>query len=76
MEEGQDELVIQAFAQNLKRIRREKELSIRDLADLAEMNLGNLSDLELGKKNPLLTTIYALAKALGVEPWELVPTVK
>ena len=76
MDDRQDELVIQAFAHNLKRLRREKDLSIRDLADLAEINLGNLSDLELGKKNPLLTTVYALAAALGVEPRDPVPTVK
>ena len=71
MDDRQDERIIQAFGQALKRIRLEKGYSTRELADRAEMNLGNLSDLELGKKNPLLTTVVRLADALGVDPGEL-----
>lgn len=71
MDHSQEERIIHAFGENLKRLRMEKGLSTRDLADKAEMNLGNLSDLELGKKNPLLTTVYALAEALGVRPADL-----
>ena len=70
MDDRQDERIIQAFGQALKRIRMEKGISTRELADRAEMNLGNLSDLELGKKNPLLTTVVHLADALGVDPQE------
>lgn len=68
MDHKEEERIIQAFGDNLKRLRNEKGLTTRQLADKAEMNLGNLSDLELGKKNPLLTTVYALAHALGVPP--------
>lgn len=71
MDHSQEERIIHAFGENLKRLRMEKGLSTRDLADKAEMNLGNLSDLELGKKNPLLTTVYALAEALAVRPADL-----
>lgn len=71
MDHSQEERIIHAFGENLKRLRMEKGLSTRDLADKAEMNLGNLSDLELGKKNPLLTTVYALAEALGVRAADL-----
>lgn len=73
MDHRQEEKLIKAFGRNLKRIRTEKALSTRQLADLAEMNLGNLSDLELGKRNPLMTTVIKLARALGVEPATLLP---
>lgn len=71
MDHSQQERIIKAFGENLKRLRREKGWSTRELADKAEMNPGNISDLELGKKNPLLTTVYALAEALGVHPADL-----
>lgn len=73
MDHSQEDRLLQQFGDNLKRARTEKGLSTRQLADLAEMNLGNLSDLELGKKNPLLTTVYRLAEALGIHPGELFP---
>ena len=71
MDHNEEERIIKAFGNNLKRLRTEKGLSTRELADKAEINLGNLSDLELGKKNPLLTTVFALAEALGVPPADL-----
>jgi len=49
----------------------DKGLSIRALADIAELNFGNIGDIELGKVNPTLTTIVALAVALGVDRADL-----
>lgn len=73
MDHRQEEKLLKAFGHNLKRIRTEKALSTRQLADLAEINLGNLSDLELGKRNPLMTTVIKLARALGVDAATLLP---
>lgn len=73
MDHRQEEKMIKEFARNLKRIRGERGLSVRQLADLADMNLGNLSDLELGKRNPLMTTVIKLARALELNPAELLP---
>jgi transcriptional regulator with XRE-family HTH domain len=72
MDHRQETKIIREFGRNLKRIRTEKGFSIRQLADLADMNLGNLSDLELGKKNPYMTTVVHLARTLGVTVQELV----
>lgn len=71
MDHSQEERIIQAFGENLKKLRLAAGISTRELADKADMNLGNLSDLELGKRNPLLTTVYRLAEALGVQPADL-----
>ena len=73
MNHRQQGKLVREFGYNLKRIRTEKGLTIQQLADLAEMNLGNLSDLELGKKNPYMTTVVLLARALQIDPRELLP---
>lgn len=73
MNDSSDGRLFKQFGENLKKIRAEKNLSTRDLADLAEVNLGNLNDLELGKRDPHLSMIYALARALQIDPRELMP---
>lgn len=60
------------FGNNLKKMRLQKKLSIRGLADLAEINYPNLQRIESGKNDPRLSTILALAEALGVDPRELI----
>ena len=71
MDHRQDEKIIKDFGENLKKIRMDKGLSIRQLADIADLNFGNIGDIELGKVNPSLTTIVAIAMALGVDRAEL-----
>ncbi|HMI02172.1 MAG TPA: helix-turn-helix transcriptional regulator [Pedobacter sp.] len=59
------------FGNNLRRIRKEKELSMEALANLAEIELSQIFRIETGKINPKLTTILTIAKALGINPKEL-----
>ncbi|MGL5712593.1 MAG: helix-turn-helix domain-containing protein [Paraclostridium sp.] len=47
-------------------IRKQKDLSIRDLAKLADVTPSLLSQLERGLSNPSLNTIKAISKALDV----------
>lgn len=63
-ERAESELKI--FGQRLRNIRKEKKLSIEKLANMAELELVQINRIELGKTNPKLSTIYALAKALDV----------
>ena len=56
---------------NLKRIRTEKDLSQVDVARELDVSRGFVSNLESGKRNPTLSTITRLAKALGVTTDEL-----
>lgn len=59
---------LKTFGQNLRNIRKSKKLSTEKLANMAELEMVQISRIELGKTNPKLSTIYALAKALEVSP--------
>ena len=51
----------------LKTLRASKDMSLRDLAEKADVPPGYLSELEAGKKtNPSLDVLRRLARALGV----------
>lgn len=56
---------------NLKRIRTEKGLSQVDIARQLDVSRGFVSNIESGKRNPTLSTLTRLAKALGVSTDEL-----
>ncbi len=51
---------------NCARIRRERGLTQEKLAELSGLTQQYLSDLERGKRNPTIVTIYELSQALGV----------
>lgn len=52
--------------EKISHIRKEKNLSIRDLAKMADVTPSLLSQLERGLSNPSLNTIKAISKALDV----------
>lgn len=60
------------FAANLRRLRHEKGLAQDDLAYEAEVSRSYLSQLEKGAFYASLKILEKLAKALGVEPYELI----
>lgn len=60
------------FGKRLRKIRLEKKLSQRGLALEADMEHKHVQRIEAGEVNPTMTTIIALAAALGVDPGELV----
>ena len=59
------------LARNLKRLRSEKGWSQEELADQAGLHRTYVSGVERGVRNPTITIVAALAKALGVAPAEL-----
>ncbi|MEI7579127.1 MAG: helix-turn-helix transcriptional regulator [bacterium] len=59
------------FGKNVKKIRLEKKFSQERLAYNAELSVFTISQIELGKLCPLLTTAHQIAKALGVSLSEL-----
>ncbi len=59
------------LARNLKRLRTERGWSQEELADLAGLHRTYVSGVERGVRNPTITIVAALAKALGVPPVEL-----
>lgn len=76
MDSSREEKIIKDFGKRLKKARTDKKLSIRALADIADMDFGNISEIETGKVNPSLTTIVLLAEALEIDPVALFPSKK
>lgn len=70
---NRDKKIITQFGEKLKKARKSKKLSIRKLALEADMDFTTVNRIERGENNPSLTTIYALAEALGVLPADLLP---
>jgi transcriptional regulator with XRE-family HTH domain len=73
MGQSQDERLIRKFGRNLKEIREKKGISLRDLAVEADLSANTISEIELGKRDPSMTTVVKLASALGIDPADLLP---
>lgn len=50
----------------LRELRQARDMSLSELARRAGIGKGTLSELESGRRNPTLETLYALTTALGV----------
>ncbi len=59
------------FGKKLKEVRLKKKLSQGDIARKLGVHRSYISGLERGKRNPSLLTINKMAKAIGIEPKEL-----
>jgi transcriptional regulator with XRE-family HTH domain len=61
-----------ALAHNVHRLRKDRDWSQERLAaEAGDLRQGLMSDIELGKANPTLTTLESIASALGVSVGEL-----
>lgn len=70
---SRDKKRLAKFRQNLERIREEKGLSQRALSYQCDVGHGKISKLEnVDDTNLNLTTLFELAKGLGVHPTELI----
>lgn len=58
--------------ERLKKLRREKVLSLRELEERSGVSYNTIWRIEDGRQGAQQRTIRKLAKALGVEPAELV----
>ena len=60
-----------SFAANLRREREALGLSQRALANLAGLNRSYVGSVERGEKNISIDCVGALARALGIDPADL-----
>jgi transcriptional regulator with XRE-family HTH domain len=68
-----DKKRLQRFRENLIRLREERGLSQRGLSYLCDIDHSKISKLEADENTNLnLTTLFELAKGLGVHPKELI----
>ncbi len=65
-----------AFGQVLRALRQERGWSQEKLAELSGCTRPYVSYLETGKYSPTLSMLFQLARALGVEPAEIVTQVQ
>jgi transcriptional regulator with XRE-family HTH domain len=59
------------LGQNMKRIRIAKQMTQGDICRKLGVDRAYISNVESGNKNPTLSTITKLAKALGISVDEL-----
>lgn len=57
--------------ENIRRIRKERGLTQKQLGELCGINEANIRKYELGNQNPKIDTIQKIAIALGVDPFSL-----
>lgn len=56
---------------NVRRIRGERQLTQEQFAERSGFSQQYISDLERGRRNPTIVSLYELAQALGASPVEL-----
>jgi transcriptional regulator with XRE-family HTH domain len=61
-----------AFGRVLRKERRARNLSQRELADEAGLSFKHVGEIERGRRFPRLGTIADLERALGLSPEELI----
>lgn len=66
-----DNHYLQAFGNNLRKVRLAKGLSQEDLADKADSVLSQIGRIERGERAPNILTVKKLAEALELNPGDL-----
>ncbi len=65
-----------AFGKRVRELRKERNLSQEELAELAELHRNYVGGIERGERNVGLTNIVKLARGLNVRPAKLLDTVR
>lgn len=63
--------IYQRFGINVRDIRKKRDLKQEKLASLIDREPRTIIDIEAGRRNPTLKTIYKIAKALQVDVADL-----
>jgi len=71
MNNTRDEKVLRKFGKHLEKLRLEKGLSLRKLADIADVDFSQIHRIEKGITNPSFTMLLALSEALKIKVAEL-----
>lgn len=70
------EAVLARIGGNVKRLRTQKKLSLRELSYLCNLDNSKISKIESGQFNITIGTLLELASALEVNPSDLFKEVK
>lgn len=66
---------IQEFGERVRALRLEHELTQEALADLAGMHITAIGHIERATRSSTLDTVFKLARALRVQPQDLIPEI-
>jgi len=72
MNEGRESKICKHFGSTLEKIRKDKNLSLRQLAAETGIDHAHIARMEGGEVNPTLVTIILLAEALDIDPCQLI----
>lgn len=62
---------LEHLGNRIKLLRKEKGLSLRQLAQLCDIDYSDISKIEKGQRNIQVSTILELARGLDIHPKEL-----
>jgi transcriptional regulator with XRE-family HTH domain len=68
---SREEDFIKKFGKHLSEMRKERKLSQEELAFKCELEYSQISRIERGIINTSISNLYKIAKALDIEPKEL-----
>lgn len=69
-------MIVEVFGKVLRELRESNQLSQEKLAEYCELDRTYISMLERGLRQPTITTIFKLAKALKITPSQLIEKVE
>lgn len=69
-------MIAKVFGKVLRDIRLEKKISQEKLAEYCSLHRTYISLIERSKRSPTISTIFKLAKALDIEPSQLIKRVE
>jgi len=69
-------MLFKIFGQVLRKLREDKKISQEKLAEYCDLDRTYISLLERGLRQPTLTTIFSLSKALDIQPSEMIEKVQ
>ncbi|MFD2580867.1 helix-turn-helix domain-containing protein [Pedobacter vanadiisoli] len=66
-----NEVGIQTLAKNIRKYRKERKMTIQELANELDVDYSQISRMERGIVNPSVSIIFDIAQKLGIEPYKL-----
>jgi len=69
-------MIVEVFGKVLRELREANHISQEKLAEYCELDRTYISLLERGLRQPTITTIFKLAKALKISPSKLIEKVE
>lgn len=62
---------LELFGNQIQKLRKERDLSLRQLAQLCDIDYSDISKIEKGQRNIQIFTILELTKGLDIHPKDL-----